>query len=179
MKTNWSQEIYITTYRFAAEAHAGQLVPGTKLPYIMHPSFVCMEIIAALENEDVQEKNLAVQCALLHDVIEDTNVTYEQLLAAFGKNVADGVQALSKDKTLEKSQQMDDCLTRIRSQTPEIWMVKMADRITNLQPPPSFWTADRIKQYRNEAIKIHATLKNASPFLATRLAEKIDRYGTV
>jgi len=76
MLNHWSQDKYITAYKFAAEAHNGQLVPGTTLPYIMHVSFVAMEITAALSVEQVDKPDLAVQCALLHDTIEDTDVTY-------------------------------------------------------------------------------------------------------
>ncbi|MEJ2750040.1 MAG: bifunctional (p)ppGpp synthetase/guanosine-3',5'-bis(diphosphate) 3'-pyrophosphohydrolase, partial [Anaerolineae bacterium] len=47
MNLNWSQETYAKTYRFAVEAHHGQLFPGTELPYIMHVSFVSMEVMAA------------------------------------------------------------------------------------------------------------------------------------
>ena len=73
----WSQEKYIHAYHFAAKAHRGQLYPGTGLPYLMHLSFVSMEIIAALAVEEVKHPNLAVQCALLHDVIEDTKIGYQ------------------------------------------------------------------------------------------------------
>ena len=55
-------------------------------------------------------------------------------------------------------------------------MVKLADRITNLQTPPSYWTTEKIIEYRQEAIEIHTALKEASPFLALRLAQKIENY---
>lgn len=73
---NWSQEKYIKAYKFAARAHQGQNIPGSEIPYIMHPSFVCMEVIAALsvEKEVSVEKeldgDLAIQCALLHDTFQ-------------------------------------------------------------------------------------------------------------
>ena len=73
---NWSQASYLKAYRFAAEAHKGQLFPGTDLPYLMHISFVSMEIIAGLGAEKNHDGDLAIQCALLHDVIEDTDVTF-------------------------------------------------------------------------------------------------------
>ncbi|MEJ2749737.1 MAG: HD domain-containing protein, partial [Anaerolineae bacterium] len=95
---NWSPEAYTKAYRFAAEAHNGQLFPGTELPYLMHLSFVAMEIMAALAREPKWEGNLAVQCALLHDVIEDTAVSYEDVESEFGTAVADGVLALTKDE---------------------------------------------------------------------------------
>ena len=188
MASEWSQDIYISAYRFAAAAHWNskkkQIVPGTDIPYLMHFSLVAMEVIAALEKESGLDGNLAVHCALLHDTIEDTETTYEQLVETFGLAVADGVQALTKDestgadlsKQKRKKLQMIDSLERIRNQPREIWMVKMADRITNLQPPPSRWTQDKIIRYREEAGEIHQTLKQGSQYLAVRLEEKIDNY---
>jgi (p)ppGpp synthase/HD superfamily hydrolase len=172
----WSQEYYIKAYKFAATAHHGQLVPGTDFPYLMHLSFVSMEVIAALNIERGRDGNLAVQCALLHDVIEDTAVSYQSVATEFGGAVAGGVLALSKDKKLAKHQQMADSLRRIRQQPPEIWMVKLADRITNLQPPPSYWTTDKIRQYQAEAVEILGALGEASDLLSSRLREKINAY---
>jgi (p)ppGpp synthase/HD superfamily hydrolase len=176
--TSWSQDTYIETYRFAANAHRGQLVPGTDLPYAMHFTLVSMEVIAALRYESGRDESLAVQCALLHDVLEDTDTTHCQLIEQFGAAVAAGVLALTKDSKLDKSTQMADSLRRIRQQPPEVWMVKLADRITNLQPPPSFWTKDWIAAYRAEAVEILAVLGEASVVLSSRLREKIDGYGT-
>ncbi|HLC45212.1 MAG TPA: HD domain-containing protein [Patescibacteria group bacterium] len=177
IQNKWSQDSYIKAYKFAANAHRGQMVPGTDIPYIMHLSFVSMEIISALNAEQGHDENLAVQCALLHDVTEDTGVSYEQLSREFGTQVADGVAALSKNKgIIDKDMQMDDSLRRIRQQPKEVWMVKLADRITNLQPPPSHWTKTRAKQYLTEARKIHNELKEASDALASRLLTKIEEY---
>lgn len=176
MVNNWSQESYIKAYRFAAHAHLKQKVPGTEISYIMHLSFVCMEVIAALNAEQERDGNLAIQCALLHDTIEDTNTTFEQIQIEFGEAVANGVLALTKDNSLEKSLQMPDSLQRIHVQPPEISMVKLADRITNLQAPPHYWKQDKIVRYRTEAISIYEALKNTSPFLASRLASKIENY---
>jgi (p)ppGpp synthase/HD superfamily hydrolase len=176
MASNWNQELYIKAGRFAAIAHRGQIVPGSDLPYLLHLNFVSMEIIAALTVESGYDGDLAVQCALLHDTIEDTNTTYEQIRSSFGTRVADGVQALSKNPDLEKSQRLTDSLTRIKQQPIEIWMVKLADRITNLQPPPAHWTTEKILRYREEAIEIHTHLQSASPYLSSRLAEKIHNY---
>jgi (p)ppGpp synthase/HD superfamily hydrolase len=176
MGHSWSQDDYARAYRFAAQAHQGQTVPGTDLPYIMHLSFVSMEVIAALGAEPGRDGNLAVQCALLHDVIEDTDVTFDQVEAAFGNAVAQGVLALSKDETLEKSRQMQDSLRRIQQQPREVWMVKLADRISNLAPPPYYWTKEKIARYREEATEIYDALHSASRFLAARLLDKIEAY---
>ena len=175
-QNTWSQDLYVKAYGFAAHAHRGQTVPGTEWPYVMHLSLVSMEIIAALNVEKGHDEDFAIQCALLHDVIEDTEITYHQVQRAFGSAIADGVLALSKDRTIAKHLQMADSLSRIRQQPQEVWMVKLADRITNLQPPPAHWTQAQIVRYREEAIEIHRALGVASPLLSARLLKKIEEY---
>ena len=172
-KRAWTQEGYLAAIRFAAEAHDVQTVPGTKLPYLLHVSSVAMEIIAALGVEPDCDQELAVQCAILHDVVEDTPVTVDQIRDAFGPEVAQGVSALSKSDELPKEERLLDSLRRIREQPAEVWMVKLADRITNLQPPPAHWTADKISRYREEAVAIHESLGDASACAATALPPPI------
>ncbi len=174
--TLWSQDRYITAYRFAAEAHTGQLLPDSTLPYLVHVSLVSVEVLSAVVAGDVHDGDLALQCALLHDTLEDTDVGIDRLRSVFGDAVAAGVLALTKNPDLPSAQQMEDSLRRIREQPREIWTVKMADRITNLQPPPPSWSADRIERYRKEALLIQERLHEGSPFLARRLLEKIAHY---
>ncbi|SDF11678.1 HD domain-containing protein [Rhodospira trueperi] len=188
MPSAWSQDTYIRAYRFAAEAHWNetlrQCVPGTDLPYLMHVSFVAMEVIAALSVESGHDGDVAIQCALLHDTIEDTAISHGDLLAEFGPVIADGVLALTKDSAIgrdlpkaeRKTRQMEDSLRRIIRQPKAVWMVKMADRITNLQPPPGHWSSEKIVRYRDEATGILSALRECSPYLEKRLAEKIDAY---
>lgn len=177
MPSTWSQEKYIRSLRYAAEAHNGQTVPGTDLPYIIHVTMVAMEVMAALAHEDDRDGDLAVQCALLHDVIEDTGVSYEKLAAEFGPGVAEGVLALSKNNDFEsKKEKMADSLARIKAQPREIWMVKLADRITNLQPPPGHWDDKKINRYREEGKVILEELGHACQYLADRLRRKIQVY---
>jgi (p)ppGpp synthase/HD superfamily hydrolase len=174
----WEQELYLKAWNFASFHHKDQKVPGKDFPYINHVGSVTMEIMSAIVRSDsVNDPDLAVQCALLHDVIEDTEIKYEKIEDEFGSNVADGVMALSKNEGIKtKSEQMRDSLERIKKQPKEIWMVKLADRITNLQPPPYYWTKNDIKQYRDEAIEIHGALKDANNVLSSRLLDKIEQY---
>jgi (p)ppGpp synthase/HD superfamily hydrolase len=102
MQLSWDQDKYLYAYRFAAEAHKGQWIPGTTdLPYITHVSCVSMEVIAALQVESGLDGNFAVQCALLHDVIEDAGVSFDQIKSKFGETIAQGVAALSKNPDLD------------------------------------------------------------------------------
>jgi len=172
----WTQEGYLAALRFAAEAHGAQTVPGSQLPYLLHVGLVGMEVIAALRTESAHDQELAVQCALLHDVVEDTPMDLDTLRGVFGAAVAAGVSALSKDKALPKPRQLEDSLRRIREQPAEVWMVKLADRIVNLQPPPAHWSRQKAARYRDEALLIHGSLKEASGVLAARLAHRIEAY---
>ncbi len=176
--TLWTPDVYTKAWNFATDAHQGQKVPGTEQPYINHLGNVAMEVMRAIAvTPTVQQPDLAVQCALLHDTIEDTAVTYEVVAAEFGSEVAAGVLALSKDPALPKEKQMTDSLARIRQQPYEVWMVKLADRISNLQQPPRHWRPEKIRRYRAEAEMILETLGEANECLARRLEEKIVAYG--
>ncbi|EPJ47504.1 MAG: hypothetical protein OFPII_12290 [Osedax symbiont Rs1] len=173
----WDQDQYIKAWNFATKVHNSQQLPGTDLPYINHLGLVTMEVLAALPHSLFDNPTLAMQCALLHDTIEDCAVSFEQLKSIFGEAVAEGVQALSKNRELgDKATQMQDSLQRIKRQPIEIALVKLADRTTNLQPPPSHWSAEKCLRYCIEAQLIHDQLGDASPYLAARLSSKITNY---
>lgn len=184
MPNPWSREKYFKAYNFAAEAHSGQLIPGTNMPYVVHVSLVAMEILAALAVETVERPNLAVQCALLHECLENTYIVYDEIVTQYGSYVADGVLALSKDGAIGKTEdeykrdwlQLEDSLQRIKQQPIEVWMVKIADRIINLQPPPNHWNDGKIVRYKQGSELIHKELASASEYLGERLKAKIDRY---
>ena len=71
---------------------------------------------------------------------------------------------------------MMDSLQRIKKLPYEVWAVKMADRITNLQKPPSHWDNEKKKKYRAEAQVILDELGTGNVFLAERLRLLIEDY---
>ena len=168
----------------ATQLHEGQKYGGSKIgedvDYINHIGSVVFEIMNALPHEKAMNVDLAVLCATLHDSVEDTSFTYEDVVANFGKLVADGVMALTKNDDLKggKRAKMEDSLKRIKKQSKEIWMVKLADRIVNLSSVPHYWNLEKKKAYREEGRLILDELKEASSFLADRLREKIENYST-
>jgi (p)ppGpp synthase/HD superfamily hydrolase len=174
----FSQENYIEYLNFAALAHGEQKTPHG-FAYIFHITCVAMEVINACEKSKLDEKkaDFAITCALLHDVIEDTNITYDELYVKFGADIADGVEALTKNKILaSKQEQMRDSIERLLTQSYEVQMVKLADRITNLGTPPLSWDNEKIKSYAKEASFILSCLGNSNIYLAKRLDEKIIEY---
>jgi len=175
-RVSFAPDRYVAALRFAAAKHEGQRMVGSDLPYLVHVVSVAGEVLAVIDRESL-DPDLAVPCALLHDTLEDTATTYDELVAAFGTAVADGVRALSKlDDAIPKANRMADSLRRIRLQPREVWAVKLADRITNLAPPPAGWSSDKRRAYREEAIQIADALAGASPALEARIRERIAAY---
>lgn len=172
----WSPDVYLKAADFAARAHNAQKFPGSELPYLLHVTTVAAEVMAALACEPSEQPDLAVVCALLHDTVEDCGISSNALAEEFGAAVAAGVLALSKDPALPKDQGMADSLRRIQQQPREVWMVKLADRITNLQAPPHYWKPAKIAAYHAEALAIADALGAASPYLLARLRSKIAAY---
>ena len=172
------QTEYQTAIKFAAGKHAdiNQLIPGSNLPYVVHLSNVAMEIIIAGLATPGFNLAFAVQVALLHDVLEDTDTSFEEIETTFGLNVAQAVQALTKNDTLEKGEKMMDSLTRIKALSNEVWSVKLADRITNLQKPPAHWSSSKIQEYKKEAAVILERLSGGNTYLENRLKAKIELY---
>ena len=172
----WNPDLYQKAIKFAAEAHGDQKIPGSNLPYVVHLSNVCMETVAAMVHSKQGDFDLAMQCALLHDTIEDTAISYDEVFALFGEKVAMGVQALTKNKYLPKSEQMADSLQRILTQSREVRIVKMADRISNLQRPPHYWSKEKRLAYQLEAQLILDQLGGVNVYLEERLEQKIESY---
>lgn len=171
----FSPELYARALEFAAQAHAEQKTPKGQ-PYVVHLASVCMEGIRGLYAEPGRDGDLLVACALLHDTLEDTETKEDEVAQAFGPRVAAGVRALTKNDGLPKEARMADSLARIRLQPVEVAMVKLADRITNLAPPPAHWTPEKIQKYRAEGEEILNALGQASAFLSARFRERLSRY---
>ncbi len=172
-----TQELYQKAMKFAGEKHRHQKVPGTGANYLLHLSNVAMEVLIAYHHVSSFDLDFAVQVAILHDTIEDTEATYEEIREVFGEAVAEGVQALTKnDQLATKQEKMMDSLSRIKAQPKEVGMVKLADRITNLQPPPANWSKDKIDAYHEEAKLIAVELVGKHSYLNQRLLDKIDTY---
>ena len=179
--SNWNPTSIEHAWTFATRQHKGQTygghVEGERVECMTHIGAVVMELMWALQDDADADGDLALQCAALHDTIEDTGATFELIHERFGIAVANGVQALSKDATLPtKEAQMADSLWRIRQQPREVWMVKLADRIANLQGPPFYWDNKKIRAYQAEARVILESLGTASEALSQRLAKKIEDY---
>lgn len=177
----WSIEQLQQAWQVASQFHNGQQYKGQQagqaVEYLNHIGSVVLEVMAAVQLEPSLDANLALACAALHDTLEDTALDYASLEQQFGTAIAQGVQALTKNEQLpSKKAQMQDSLVRILQQPKEVWMVKMADRICNLQPPPYHWSTPKKQAYQQEAQMIYEQLHPSSSYLAQRLEDKIKAY---
>lgn len=171
------QNVYQKAIKFAGEKHYNQSVPSLKANYLLHLSNVAMEVFVAYNHNPNFNLEYAIQLALLHDTLEDTNTTFQELEKVFNPSIALGIQALTKNQNLSsKKEKMNDSLKRINQMQKEVGLVKLADRITNLQTPPAHWDRLKIKQYHQEAIHIANTLKDKNAYLNQRLEQKIKAY---
>lgn len=172
-----TQDLYQKAMKFAAEKHSSQLVPGSNANYLLHIANVSMEVLMAHKHAPGFDLDFALQTAILHDTLEDTDTSFEEIAGAFGPRVAEAVLALTKnDAIASKRERMIDSLRRINTRENEVGIVKLADRITNLQEPPNTWSAEKISNYLEEAVLIAGELKDKNPFLHNRLILKINEY---
>jgi len=177
----WSIDELQEAWQLATKLHDGQKYggqeEGEQIEYLNHIGSVTFEILAAVDQEKGMNADLAIKCAVLHDTIEDTNLTYDEVRKRFGPAVAEGVQALTKNEEITgKEEKMVDSLQRIRQQPGEVWAVKIADRISNLKAPPYYWSNEKKMSYLAEAQLIYNELKEGNTYLAERLKSKIADY---
>jgi len=180
-KREWSIDEIQKIWQLASKLHDGQKYggynDGEKVEYINHIGSVVFEIFNAIQSTENINSDLAIKCAILHDTIEDTTLTYESVNELFGHEVACGVLALTKNDEIEgQTEKMLDSLKRIKEQPVEIWAVKLADRITNLYEPPYYWNDEKKLKYIEEAKVILDELKDGNKYLAERLEIKIKNY---
>ncbi|MDA0327147.1 MAG: HD domain-containing protein [Bacteroidetes bacterium] len=177
-----TQSTYQKAMKFAAEAHAQQKLPGSTANYLLHISNVVMEIIMAHHHEPTFDLEFAIQVGALHDVLEDVEeITEKVLLKNFSNEVVETVKTLTKDDQIkDKELKLLDSLERIASSKfKEASIVKLADRITNLQPPPPHWSPEKCEAYAEQAKVILSKFGDSHIYLSTRLENQINFYSNL
>jgi (p)ppGpp synthase/HD superfamily hydrolase len=135
---------------FAAKAHKGQFRKGpSKEPYINHP----IRVIDLLVSAGITKAN-TLATAALHDILEDTDTTYETLKENFGSAVANGVLFLTSEQEKNLLQKKLLQAKKIARAKHDVKLVKLADQIDNLfsiiTEPPG-WSRERIIDYASGA----------------------------
>src|SRR6056300_55719 len=144
-------------YEFAESAHATQKRHSGD-PYISHPIAVA-NILAELRLDGP-----TITTALLHDTIEDTNITYQDVETKFGKEIADlvdGVTKLSKLENQGKEITLGENFRKLILATAKdirVLLVKLADRLHNMGTISSISREDKRKRIAQETMEIYAPL---------------------
>ncbi len=163
---------------YAAQKHKNQMMKHPEeTPYLAHIVGVMTNAIKYASMLDCKiDWELLINCALLHDVIEDTDTTYEEIESEFGEKTAHGVLALTKNKTLKKSEQMKDSIRRIKEQPLEVGIVKLSDRLFNMRDVVPHWSENKLLSYCDEAKYICDELGGICKPLKDDLNSYIDEY---
>ncbi len=111
----------------AAEAHHGQYRKGTHTPYITHPYAVGLILMEAGCTEVV------IIAGILHDTVEDTDLTLDFIRERFGDAVANIVDGCSEDKALRWRARKTERIEALKTASPEICTVTCADKLHNLR----------------------------------------------
>jgi len=157
---------------FAAHKHREQRRKDVKAtPYINHP----IGLAAILHDEGGVRDATVLAAALLHDTIEDTETTYDELRGTFGTAVADIVAELTDVKFLRKHTRKRLQVARARRASEAAKLVKLADKICNLRDmlghPPAGWSLSRRRTYFDWAKEVVDRARGVNP----RLERAFDR----
>lgn len=157
---------------FAADRHRLQRRKDADAsPYINHP----LALADILAREGGIEDATVIAAALLHDTVEDTETTIEEIEAAFGGRVAAIVAEVTDDKSLPKEERKRLQVAKARGKSPGAQLVKLADKISNLRDlvaaPPANWSDERKRAYFEWARSVIDELRGVSPPLEAAFDE--------
>lgn len=151
---------------FAAEKHKLQRRKGPdEVPYINHP----IAVAELLSREGGVSDLPTLQAALLHDTVEDTDTSLEEVSAGFGSEVAGLVGEVSDDKKLEKQRRKELQIEHAPGISSRAKLVKLGDKICNVRDvandPPEGWSLERRSDYLDWTEKVVAGLRGTNPAL--------------
>ena len=190
---NFNEDLFIKAIEVAENSHKDQFRASGD-PYIVHPYEVCKSLI------DLKLDTETVITGLLHDVIEDTSFSKQQLNNIFGSSITNLVDGLTKidfleEKKITRSEQEAENFRKLLISTAKdirVLIIKLADRLHNIKTIHFFKDIEKRKRVSNETLLIYAPLaerlgfenwkyilenisfKNLHPDIFNRINDKID-----
>lgn len=152
----------LTSLHFAADKHRDQRRKSREAcPYINHP----IEVAEILSRVGGVTDLATLQAAILHDTIEDTQTTGEELEVRFGIEVRRLVEEVSDDQRLPKAERKRLQIEHAPYLSPKAKLIKIADKISNVRDvthsPPTHWPHQRRCEYLDWAEKVVAGLRGS------------------
>ena len=175
--SNCHTGLILKALAFSAHKHRDQRRKGADAaPYINHP----IALADMLCNEAGITDEVVLCAALLHDTVEDTETTHEDLVAHFGKTIADIVAEVTDDKSLPKADRKRLQVEHAAHASDSAKLVKLADKISNLRDiassPPTDWDLDRKQKYFKWAKKVVDQIRGINPVLE-RIFDELHEKG--
>ena len=168
---NKSLDLVLTAVEFAAHKHRDQRRKDAKAsPYINHP----IALARILSEEGDIDDPIVIAAALLHDTIEDTSTTHQELRGQFGAKVANIVAEVSDTKWLDKDSRKRLQVAKASNASMGAKLVKIADKIANVRDmignPPANWSLKRKQNYFDWAKEVVDQLRGTN----AKLERKFD-----
>jgi guanosine-3',5'-bis(diphosphate) 3'-pyrophosphohydrolase len=157
MSTTPTVVAILRALRFAADKHRDQRRKGAEgAPYINH----LIEVAEILARVGGVTDVVTLQAAILHDTLEDTQTTPEELAAVFGPEVRNVVEEVTDDKRLLKTERKRLQIEHAPRLSARAKLVKLADKISNvrsiIQVPPAEWSLERRREYLDWSTRVVA-----------------------
>jgi (p)ppGpp synthase/HD superfamily hydrolase len=173
-------QLILSAALFAAQRHANQKRKGAAAePYVNHLIEVAQLVSTATPEPDVH----MVMAALLHDTIEDTGTTREELMEQFGGDVAALVVEMTDDKSLPKAERKRLQVEHAPNMSIRAQTIKLADKISNLRSilisPPADWDYERKRQYFDWGKRVVDALSQPNPILKAEFERTYRRFEEV
>ena len=164
---------------FATQKHEGQVRKCSGLPYIVHPEAV---VNTLRQHHDMWDQNL-LAAAWLHDTLEDTQTSYEELEDEFNEDVANLVSMVSHPlsvKYLKRAERWPIYLYQSANSSRRAKALKLADRLCNITDYVNDWSSMPKREkyfvkhvYFNESVELLRALRPANLELSGRLDDKL------
>jgi len=168
--------IIFSALKFAAGKHVKQRRKGSEdIPYINHPIEVA-ELLAGVGS--VRDASI-LAAAILHDTVEDTDTTPEEIEQVFGSEIRSLVMECTDDKTLAKDERKAKQISSAPHKTEKAKLIKLADKTNNLKDmavsPPSTWSLERRRNYINWSEQVVDGLKGQNKLLDEHYLEMLQK----
>ncbi|XP_073984679.1 metazoan SpoT homolog-1 isoform X2 [Rhodnius prolixus] len=174
MQTSTEQVVrdLIKCVNFCAMKHKDQRRKDVEsTPYINHPIGVACILT---EEAGITDPNV-IMAALLHDTVEDTNTTFQEIEMMFGPKIKSIVEEVTDDKNLAAPVRKQLQIDHAKSSTYEAKLVKLADKLYNLRDlnrsTPVGWSEKRVTEYFEWSAKVVNNLRGTNKSIEDKLDE--------
>ncbi len=151
---------------FAAKAHEGAVRKGSTIPYIVHPRETAVIVSGITDDPEV------IAAALLHDVMEDAHVGYEELRTLFGQRIADLVRGESEDKSKTWKERKQATIEHMKTACYKEKLICLGDKVSNLRS----MAADQLAQGDSMWLKFREKDKNMHAWYYKGILEQLSEF---